>query len=340
MHNPNYKNLLKVLDRQKPDRFTVFEFFMNRRLYEKVSGKSFSDTEGKDKVEALKIIVDAFYNMGYDYATIEIESAMFHTGKVHKKSSISQNENPTIIDWDSFKNYQWPDLDSLDEYSNLNKLESYMPEGMKVVACGNQGVLEALVELFGFDNLCYKIYDDPKLVHAVVDRIGSTIVRHYQILGKKDIVCAMISNDDWGFNMQTILSVKHMRELIFPWHKKIVKAIHESNRPAILHSCGNPKYIMEDVIEMGYDGRHSYEDKIYPVEQFYADFHDKIAVLGGIDVDFIIRQDKKKVYDRAYDMLKQSEKYGSYALGTGNSVPEYVPDENFLNLIAAATDNR
>lgn len=119
-----------------------------------------------------------------------------------------------------------------------------------------------------------------------------------------------------------------------------MKAIHESGKPAILHSCGNPRYIMEDVIKMGYDGRHSYEDKIYPVEQFYNDYHDKIAVLGGIDMDYIIRQDNKKVYNRALNMLKQSEKHGAYALGTGNSVPLYMPDDDFLNMISAATCNR
>ena len=39
-------------------------------------------------------------------------------------------------------------------------------------------------------------------------------------------------------------------------------------------------------------------------------------------------------------MLARTADRGAYALGTGNSVPDYVPDENYLALIAAATESR
>ena len=32
-------------------------------------------------------------------------------------------------------------------------------------------------------------------------------------------------------------------------------------------------------------------------------------------------------------MLERAEPYGGYALGTGNSVPDYVPDENYFAMI-------
>ena len=340
MNDPNYKNLIKILERQKPDRYTLFEFFMNKRLYENASGKYFADIDANDRVSNWRIIIDAFYNLGYDYATLHILGAKFNTGAVHKKSSISQNETNMIPDRESLKKYEWPDIGALDEYEKLDELEGYFPEGMKAVVCGPGGMLESLIDLMGYDNLCYMIYDDPGFVHEVAENIGSRLVMHYKMAGKRDVVCAMIVNDDWGHSTQTMLSVEHMRQFVFPWHKKIVKAIHESGKPAILHSCGNPRAVIDDVIEMGYDGRHSYEDKIYPVEQFYEDYHDKIAVLGGIDVDYVIRQDKRMVYERAVNMLNRSDKRGSYALGTGNSVPLYMPDDKFLNLISAATDNR
>jgi hypothetical protein len=49
----------------------------------------------------------------------------------------------------------------------------------------------------------------------------------------------------------------------YPWHKKIVDVIHDSGKPAILHSCGNLAEVMEDIIEdLHYDGKHSYEVEI------------------------------------------------------------------------------
>jgi uroporphyrinogen decarboxylase len=35
-------------------------------------------------------------------------------------------------------------------------------------------------------------------------------------------------------------------------------------------------------------------------------------------------------------MLDLAETRGGYALGSGNSIPEYVPQENYLAMISAA----
>ncbi len=46
------------------------------------------------------------------------------------------------------------------------------------------------------------------------------------------------------------------------------------------------------------------------------------------------------VYNRTKNMLKISTDHGAYALGTGNSVQEYVPDENYFAMIQAVHDFR
>ena len=38
MSKPDFGNILKVLRREAPDRPTLFEFFLNRPLYEKLAG--------------------------------------------------------------------------------------------------------------------------------------------------------------------------------------------------------------------------------------------------------------------------------------------------------------
>ena len=61
---------------------------------------------------------------------------------------------------------------------------------------------------------------------------------------------------------------------------------------------------------------------------------------GGIDVDFVCRASPEEVYQRAKAMLVRSATRGGYALGTGNSVPDYVPDENYFAMIRAAFESR
>jgi uroporphyrinogen decarboxylase len=99
--------------------------------------------------------------------------------------------------------------------------------------------------------------------------------------------------------------------------------------------------VVDDIIDnMGFDGRHSYEDSILPVEQAYELYHQRIAILGGIDVDFVCRARPEEVYQRSKAMLERTAERGGYALGTGNSVPEYVPDEGYFAMIRAALDLR
>ena len=108
----------------------------------------------------------------------------------------------------------------------------------------------------------------------------------------------------------------------------------------ILHSCGHFDRILDDVVAMGIDGRHSYEDNILPVEQAYELHRDKFAIIGGVDLDFICRAKPPEVYKRSKMLLEQTSIHGGYALGTGNSVPDYVPDENYFAMIRAALELR
>ena len=57
----------------------------------------------------------------------------------------------------------------------------------------------------------------------------------------------------------------------------------------ILHSCGHFERILDDMAAIGIDGRHSYEDVILPVEEAYERYHDRFAIIGGMDVDFVCR---------------------------------------------------
>ena len=123
-------------------------------------------------------------------------------------------------------------------------------------------------------------------------------------------------------------------------HQRIVEAVHTAGKPVILHSCGHFDRILDDMVAMGVDGRHSYEDTILPVEQAYELYRDKFAIIGGIDVDFICRAEPEEVYERAKALLEQTANRGGYALGTGNSVPDYVPDENYFAMIRAALETR
>lgn len=78
-----------------------------------------------------------------------------------------------------------------------------------------------------------------------------------------------------------------MRRLVFPWHRQIVDAAHAAGKPAVLHSCGHLNPVMDVIIDtIGYDGKHSFEDVIQPVEEAYEQYSKRISIMGGLDLDY------------------------------------------------------
>ncbi|MDR0494593.1 MAG: hypothetical protein LBG95_03055 [Treponema sp.] len=336
---PDIENLYKVLKCEKPGRPTLFEFIINLPLCEKLAGRELPKT-GDGNLEYGKLIIDAFAAAGYDFACLHGSSFNFPSNRNHDdaKNTISLNEGVSITDWESFEKYKWLEPENFD-YSRLDKLGEYMPEGMKLMLCGPCGVLENVITLTGYDNLCIMLYEEPELAKAVFDNVGRRMVKYYEIAAPHESVGLLMSNDDWGFKTQTLLSHEQLRQYVFPWHKKIVEAARANKKPAVLHSCGHFSGIMDDIIDdIGFAGRHSYEDTITPVEEAYDKWHKRIAILGGMDINFLINNDEKAITARARKMLEKADADGSFALGTGNSVPEYIPQEHYFAMIKAALE--
>jgi len=253
---PDFNNLLAVLGKKTPSRMTVFELFLNDDLERKLA---MWDGIPSTEEDFFRCKITGFANAGYDYTTIRASDFRFKSGEVHKKSSISADEGAVIFDRQSFEEYKW---ESPRDYYNgrIERTEKYLPDGMKYIVCSDGGVLENTIELTGFTNLCYMVADDPELVGMVVDNVGRRLYEYYEQIIGYDCVGAIISNDDWGFNTQTMLSAEDMRRYIFKWHKKIVRLAHDAGKPVILHSCGNLSMVWDDIIDdMKFDAKHSYE---------------------------------------------------------------------------------
>ena len=91
---------------------------------------------------------------------------------------------------------------------------------------------------------------------------------------------------------------------------------------------------MADLLDdVGIDGRHSFADVIEPVEEAYESYSDRISILGGIDVDFLCRADEQQIRERVRRVLAQCMPRGGYCLGSGNSIANYVPVDNFLAML-------
>ncbi|MCX8171804.1 MAG: uroporphyrinogen-III decarboxylase-like protein, partial [Candidatus Bathyarchaeota archaeon] len=235
---------------------------------------------------------------------------------------------------EDFEAYPWPDPEDAADLTYFELLERLLPDDMGVVGGVGGGVFEHVSWLMGMVPLCRAVYRDKDLVERMFDKIGSIIVRVDEEIAKMGKLIALRMGDDMGYKKGTFLSPDILRKYVFPWQKKCVEIAHRRGLPFILHSCGNLKGVMDDLINyVGIDAKHSFEDEIEPVWEAKNRYGDRIAILGGVDVDKLSRMPEKALRSYVRDILDRCAPGGGYALGSGNSIANYIPVENYLAML-------
>ena len=91
---------------------------------------------------------------------------------------------------------------------------------------------------------------------------------------------------------------------------------------------------MEDLIEdIGIDAFHSFQDVIIPIGEFKKKYGHRVATLGGVDMDKLVRLDEQDLRGYVRNILDECAPGGRYALGSGNSVTNFVPINNYLVML-------
>ena len=91
---------------------------------------------------------------------------------------------------------------------------------------------------------------------------------------------------------------------------------------------------------VGIDGKHSYEDAILPGGDLPGALRrgraGQIAVLGGLDLNILAGGTPEQVRERTRYLIDTCHPRGRYAIGSGNSIPSYIPVENYLAMVEEA----
>lgn len=336
---PDFNRMLKVLRREgEPDRVPFFELFHDLPIIEAVMGRPVPT----DPDEARRYRIEFHASLGYDhvvgYHTFGfpgVESLLSEDTAIHSRGQRGwQDEHRGPIgNWEDYERYPWPEVADA-SFEDIEKLEPLLPGNMKVTATLPGGVLENLCRLMGYERLCYALSEDPDLVQAVVDGIGQRELAVYERLCQYEHVGALWLNDDLGFKTQTMISPADLRKYVFPWHKRLVKYAHAHGKLVMLHACGNLREVIDDLIDdVGIDAKHSFEDIIQPVAEFKRQYGHRVAVLGGIDVHVLAGNDEAQVRAYTRRVTEQCAPGGGWALGSGNSVANYIPVGNFLAML-------
>ena len=346
--SPDWESLLSCIRREtEPLRVHNIELFLDMEIQDSVC-KSFNlldGLSGDDPFfwEKRQVRLQRF--LGYDYVTTGIENMDFKLSysltedtaeNAHEggRTYIDESKGP-ITSWEEFEKYPWPELKNASTRS-LEWYQKNLPDDMCIIGGGAAfgHPAEYLCWLMGYETLCYALFDNRDLVKAIYDKILEISIPALKQTLDFDRVKIVWGSDDMGFKTGTLISPSDIREFVLPIHKQHAEICHAKNIPYILHSCGNLSEIMDELIEdVKIDAKHSFEDTIELVTDAKEKYGDKIALLGGIDVDFLCNADEKSIRNRVRETLDKCLPGGGYCLGTGNSVANYIPVKNYLIML-------
>ncbi len=348
-----------------PDKVPMVEYLIDNAvmqpILENMIGRQWVDTSdkteymggqmdfSKDNLEAINAWLDnqvAFwYHMGYDFIRVEVSLPLPAVALVTKDTAKGNEDHSRawqglhdgpIKTWEDFEKYPWPQVNDDNFYIHRYICDN-LPDGLGFITCHAGGVYEHTSRLLGYENLCLMLYDNPGLVKAVVDKLGELIQKYNAYLLELDGISAIFQGEDFGFNTGTLLPPDTIREQFFPWHKKYAQMIHEKNRPYYMHSCGDISAIIDGLIDdVKIDGRHSFQDNVLPVAEAKRLYGDRICILGGVDVDKLTSLPADDLRKYVRDIIDECGPGGRFAVGAGNSIPSYIPVENYLTMLDEA----
>jgi uroporphyrinogen decarboxylase len=325
---PDFNQLLKALLRNgKPDYIPFYELFVNREVIEAVLGKKI-----EDRLEEAEF----YYRAGYDYVPAWPDCEMVRGDLVDRRKGYP------IKNRKDFEKFDWPGKADIG-WKGYVKTAEVLPKGMKIAAmcCFAGGVLETVESLLGYENLCVFLYEDRALVSDVFERVAWIYEWIYTGMTKQKDVGVVTIHDDMGFKTQTLISPKDLREFVLPTHRKMAEIAHKAGLPVILHSCGQLGEIMDDIIDyVKIDAKHSYEDAIMPVTEAKKKYGKSLALLGGFDMDKLCKFSEQEIRQHTKMLMDTCGADGGYAIGSGNSIPGYIPLENYLTMLDEAWKTR
>ncbi|MFH1746983.1 MAG: uroporphyrinogen decarboxylase family protein [Planctomycetota bacterium] len=336
---PDYHRFLQVLRREKSDRIPLIELAVHSDVVAALLD------EPVENAEVVAANVRLMHRLGYDVLKISAPIP-FDVQRLagQDQSALStgarawQDQHAGAIGTlDDLERFHWPAKNEID-FTPVEQATRLLPDGMRLLGFSG-GVLEFAMDLIGMERFMFATYDSPALIEGVVDRVGQIIYDVFANYCQMDSVCALWLGDDLGSKNGLLVSPDVLNTYIVPWYRRFVELAHQHDRPFLLHTCGKTDAIMPVLInEVGIDAKHSFEDAIEPVEQFIDTWSTKVATLGGVDVNLLSLGDEAAIRTRVQTILNHAAPHGGYALGSGNSIPNYVPPENYLTMIETAAE--
>jgi|YelNatPaOPRAMG01_1025707.scaffolds.fasta_scaffold00010_55 uroporphyrinogen decarboxylase len=340
MSRPNFEVLRQTLLGGRGPYVPLFELIVDRSLKAALLGRP---------VETPRDEVDFARLAGYDYVLFSprldfAPELAQEDGATHVRDRADHSGTRVWAEEGSgifrsirdVENFPWPSPDELD-WSRLAELEKALPPDMGIVAQYGD-IFTWSWRFLGFEQFSFALAEQPALVEAVFERIGEIELELFRRMAASPKVGALFYSDDIAYSSGLMVSPVVLRKYLFPWIRKIGELAGERELPFIYHSDGDLRLVLDELLELGIHALHPIEPKSMDILELKRRYGSRLCLCGNVDVDLLARGKPEDIRRQVAWLIENVGRLGGYCLGSGNSVPEYVPLENYRAMIETAIE--
>ena len=131
-----------------------------------------------------------------------------------------------------------------------------------------------------------------------------------------------------------MLSPAMWRDLFLPQIQRRIAALKQRNLQILMHSCGNTRMILNDLIEAGVQVYQSIQNipEMW-VGKLKKEFGDRLVLWGGIPVEELVLGTPASVREAVRRALEEAAPGGGFILGPSHSVAHGTKYENFMAML-------
>ena len=188
----------------------------------------------------------------------------------------------------------------------------------------------------GMEHLLLDYVEDPELAHGLA-RIATDFDKAAIDMALEVGADALVMPGDLAGEITTIMSPKHYREYIKPYHREIVAHVHQKGSKIIKHTDGNVWPILDDLVEVGFDGFHPVQPQCMDIGEVKKQLAGTMCILGNIDCrNLLVFGTPDEVERVVKDTIEQAAPGGGYILTSSNSIHPACKAENYIAMVRAA----
>jgi hypothetical protein len=211
----------------------------------------------------------------------------------------------------------------------IGRAKAEQAQGALVVA-SIPGGFDTLRDLMGEELACTGFYEQPELLHDIIDTIRATSLQVLERVTDHLVIDQLSVHEDLAGKAGPLIGPKQCTEFLVPYFAEVWDLVSSRGTTIFdMDSDGNVNPILDVLLSSGMNSMHPMEPAAgMDVVELRKTYGKRLAMRGGID-KHVLREGKEAIRRELEYKMQPLMREGGIAFGLDHRIPNGTPLENY-----------